>query len=623
MLEALTIYSKGGLVLYQYAASPSMVGAENAASHARQAINNSIQARIRNNNSSATNQGGGGGDSTLSCGFHIADRLTFVWMVEPQYVVCAMYPDILFEGPRQYLRTWAETLVRDVTREYRTYNNDHQQQQQQQQHTPLQASSSSSSRPLLLLSLESCRPNPIGFDATFRLLLERSKTQKQQPESSATTAAVNTAATESGGSGTTASSTSKKLPQQPSKPTTTASSKKAGRHWIGEAKVNDKTMAELDRSDTAEAVGGNDSRAEQENARLEEAKRQFIPTEEERQQAAPTSSTSDAAATTTWSSSLASAWQRVSQNKALTADDVKPPLERLQQLLVEKNVASSIASKLCQSVSNELVGKKLQSLYRVQTAVQQGLEKAIRHVLERHQIDVLRLVLAHKEAGEGGGGGWFSSGTSSNTKRRRPYVICVLGINGIGKTTTLAKLAYLFQSNGCTPLLVAADTFRSGAVEQLNTHAQCLGCDLFAQGYAKDPASVVTAALRHAGDPALSPNPYDVMLIDTAGRMQTNNPLLKELAKLVDAAKPDCVVWVGEALVGHDALSQFQTFRSAVGGKVHGMILTKFDAAGERCGAALTLTHESDTPLAFVGTGQKYHHLQRPDVGAMVASLLA
>lgn len=122
-------------------------------------------------------------------------------------------------------------------------------------------------------------------------------------------------------------------------------------------------------------------------------------------------------------------------------------------------------------------------------------------------------------------------------------------------------------------LLVAGDTFRSGAVEQLKTHARCLECDIFAQGYAKDPASVATAALTHADQPA-QPQ-YDVVLIDTAGRMQNNAPLMSALTKLVQTVPTDCTLLVAEALVGHDALSQYEMFHRAVR-KIHGLILTKY-----------------------------------------------
>lgn len=255
-------------------------------------------------------------------------------------------------------------------------------------------------------------------------------------------------------------------------------------------------------------------------------------------------------------------------------------------------------------------GKRLQSLYRVQTAVQQALESVISKILEKDPIDLLRGVLAKR------GDGLLSNFTSK--KNRVPFVISVMGINGIGKTTTLAKLAYYFQQNGCKPLLVAADTFRSGAVEQLQVHAACLNVPLFAQGYAKDPSAVAKAAIIHATE-----KQNDVVLIDTAGRMQNNVPLMKALGKLVDENKPDLKILVCEALVGHDGLDQYQLFSRACHGSIDGLILTKMDTVADKVGAALTLTHQTKTPIVFCGTGQKYHHLNKLSVQQTVRSLLA
>jgi signal recognition particle receptor subunit alpha len=195
-----------------------------------------------------------------------------------------------------------------------------------------------------------------------------------------------------------------------------------------------------------------------------------------------------------------------------------------------------------------------------------------------------------------------------------------MGINGIGKTTTLAKLAYYFQQHGCSPLLVAGDTFRSGAVEQLKVHAACLDVPLFSQGYSKDPSSVAKAAIQHATEQG-----NDVVLIDTAGRMQNNVPLMKALGKLVQENKPDFCILVCEALVGHDGLDQFQLFKKAMPPRrgIDGLILTKFDTVSDKVGAALTLTHQTGAPIVFIGTGQKYHHLKELSVPDVIRNLFS
>jgi len=212
-------------------------------------------------------------------------------------------------------------------------------------------------------------------------------------------------------------------------------------------------------------------------------------------------------------------------------------------------------------------------------------------------------------------------GNSSN--RARPFVIVMIGINGVGKSTSLAKIAYYLQSNNCYPLLAACDTFRSGAVEQLSVHASCLSLPLYHQGYAKDPSSVAKAAINKATDDG-----NDVVLIDTAGRMQNNVPLMKALAKLVTETSPDLVLFVCEALVGNDGMDQLTMFQKALtsGGHsrpIDGIVLTKFDTVSDKVGAALTLTHLTGVPIAFCGTGQKYNHLKPLSVPFVIQSLFS
>lgn len=133
--------------------------------------------------------------------------------------------------------------------------------------------------------------------------------------------------------------------------------------------------------------------------------------------------------------------------------------------------------------------------------------------------------------------------------------IVFCGVNGVGKSTSLSKVAYYFKSKGLRVLLAACDTYRSGAVEQLNVHVERLGIDLFQRGYSKDPSDVAYNALKYANE-----NEYDVCLIDTAGRMQNNEGLMRDLVKLVNVNKPDLILFVGEALVGNDGVDQLKEF---------------------------------------------------------------
>jgi signal recognition particle receptor subunit alpha len=180
-------------------------------------------------------------------------------------------------------------------------------------------------------------------------------------------------------------------------------------------------------------------------------------------------------------------------------------------------------------------------------------------------------------------------------------------------------LAYYFKENGCKPLLVAGDTFRSGAVEQLRVHADCLKVPIFHQGYSKDPSVVGQAAIVHATEQG-----NDVVLIDTAGRMQNNVPLMKALGKLAAECKPDFCLLVAEALVGHDGLDQYRMFTQALGRRgIDGLVVTKFDTVSTKVGASLTLTHETGVPIVFCGTGQKYHHLTKLQAADVVRTLFS
>ena len=170
-------------------------------------------------------------------------------------------------------------------------------------------------------------------------------------------------------------------------------------------------------------------------------------------------------------------------------------------------------------------------------------------------------------------------------------------------------------------LLAACDTFRSGAVEQLSVHAKCLELPIFHKGYSKDPSSVAKAAIEQA-----TQDGNDVVLVDTAGRMQNNVPLMKALGKLAQENQPDLIVFVGEALVGNDGVDQVRMFNQAVSSlsrnqKVNAILLTKFDTVSDKVGAALTMTHVTNAPILFVGTGQKYHHLQKLSTQSVIQSL--
>eukprot|EP00941_MAST-03F_sp_MAST-3F-sp1_P002059 g2059.t1 len=293
-------------------------------------------------------------------------------------------------------------------------------------------------------------------------------------------------------------------------------------------------------------------------------------------------------------------------NKQLKRSDLNDALQSMEAQLISKNVARNIASDLCESVATTLVGQKIGTWTSLQKMVKDALSEAVTRVLTpKKSVDVLRSALEAKAKG-------------------RPFSIVFIGVNGVGKSTSLSKVCYYLLQKQLSVTIAACDTFRSGAVEQLKIHGRRLGVDIFERGYAKDPAHVATSALREAQRAGT-----DVVLIDTAGRMQNNTKLMKSLAKLVHDSKPDLVLFVGEALVGNDGVDQLKFFNQALEDNspgenprlIDGIVLTKFDTIDDNVGAALSMVYETGQPIIFVGTGQKYTHLRRLNVQTVVRAL--
>ena len=187
------------------------------------------------------------------------------------------------------------------------------------------------------------------------------------------------------------------------------------------------------------------------------------------------------------------------------------------------------------------------------------------------------------------------------------------------------QVAYYLKSNGFVPMLCACDTFRAGAVEQLRVHAQSLELPLYEKGYGRDASGIATDGISHAKQMG-----YDCVLVDTAGRMQDNEPLMRALSKLVNLNNPDLVLFVGEALVGNEAVDQVSGFNqsllefsaSKAGRVIDGIMLTKFDTISDKVGAALSLVYPTGKPIVFVGTGQTYLDIRNLNVEHVVKALL-
>jgi len=291
----------------------------------------------------------------------------------------------------------------------------------------------------------------------------------------------------------------------------------------------------------------------------------------------------------------------------LSEADVAPALAAIRGRLTERNVAQDVADQVVGSVGRSLVGTRLAAATRISTVVRAAFREALERILTPSRpVDILRDVREAQRRGD-------------------PYMMVFVGVNGVGKSTNLAKVAYWLLQSGHSVMVAGCDTFRSGAVEQLRTHCTRLGVPLFEQGYSKDPAEVAAAAYK-----AAQRQRTDVLLVDTAGRMQDNEPLMREVASLLNRNRPDLTVFVGEALVGNDAVDQLSKFNRrltdlSTAGKaraIDGLLLTKFDTIDTKVGAALSMVSTSGAPVLFVGVGQGYPDLRRFNVGTVVDTLL-
>ncbi len=269
--------------------------------------------------------------------------------------------------------------------------------------------------------------------------------------------------------------------------------------------------------------------------------------------------------------------------RELSPADVEDVIWELQVGLLESDVAVPVADRIIERSKELITGKKLGLTEDPRELAEGALQQAIREVLTTEKkVDLLELVKAKRARGE-------------------PAVLVFLGINGHGKTTTVAKLAKYLADRGFKLVLAAADTFRAAGIEQLEIHAERLGLDVVKQKRGADAAAVAYDAIAHA-----KARGFDVVLVDTAGRMQTDVNLMDEMRKIVRVAKPDLKIFVGDALTGNDAVEQASTFDQAVG--IDGSILCKMDADA-RGGAALSITYVTGKPILFLGTGQHYEDL--------------
>jgi fused signal recognition particle receptor len=266
--------------------------------------------------------------------------------------------------------------------------------------------------------------------------------------------------------------------------------------------------------------------------------------------------------------------------KTISSDDFDNIWVELQIFLLEINIAFEIVEKVGIKLKAELIGKSF-NRFKLSEKIREVLESEVEEVLKIHEANFLDKLNS------------FSSG--------EPIKILVLGVNGTGKTTTIAKIVKYLQDNNKSVVVAAADTFRAAAVEQLEEHSKALNFKLIMHKGGSDPAAVAFDAIEHA-----KAKKIDVVLIDTAGRMPNNSNLMIELEKVKRVSKSDMAIFVGDSVSGNDLIDQINLFNQGV--EVDGTILTKVDT-DEKPGSVVTIAYSIDKPIYFLGVGQGYDDL--------------
>jgi fused signal recognition particle receptor len=269
----------------------------------------------------------------------------------------------------------------------------------------------------------------------------------------------------------------------------------------------------------------------------------------------------------------------VEREVTITQRDIDKSLEELEFALLESDVALVVVEEILQSVREELLGKERKLFDKTEDLVEDALKGAILKILTVDGVDFDE-VMTHSD---------------------KPVKILFVGVNGTGKTTCIAKIGKRLMDLGYSVVIASGDTYRAGAIEQIEVHAERLGIKVIQHEKLSDPAAVIFDAVKYA-----EARHIDVVLADTAGRFHTNINLMDQLRKIQRVIDPDLVIFVDEAVAGNDAVERAQQFNDAVG--IDGSILTKTDA-DSKGGAALSIAHCTSKPIMFLGTGQGYTDL--------------
>ncbi|MDI9642002.1 MAG: signal recognition particle-docking protein FtsY [Archaeoglobaceae archaeon] len=265
----------------------------------------------------------------------------------------------------------------------------------------------------------------------------------------------------------------------------------------------------------------------------------------------------------------------------ISEEKVDEVLDELEVALLESDVAFEVVSEIRESLKGRLAGRRKkigESLYKI---VENELKAVLVEILQKNQFD-------------------FDEFVSKRLKEKKPLNIIFVGVNGTGKTTTIAKVAKRLM-NKYSVVIAAGDTFRAGAIEQIEEHAKRLGIRLIKHNPGSDPTAVIFDALKHAESKGI-----DIVLADTAGRMHTKKNLLDQLEKIKRVTKPDLIIFVDESVAGNDAVERARMFNEMIG--INGSILTKIDADAKG-GTAISISYVTQKPVLFLGNGQNYEDL--------------
>ena len=280
------------------------------------------------------------------------------------------------------------------------------------------------------------------------------------------------------------------------------------------------------------------------------------------------------------------------QEIILDEKDLTDPLWALEMALLESDVALPVAEEIVSSVKSELVGHKKKIGANTGQLAEDALRSALMKMLSANHLDFDEYIKT----------------------KEKPVKILFVGVNGTGKTTSIAKLARYLMNQGYSVVLAAGDTFRAGAIEQLEVHGERLGLKVIKHKTGGDPAAVIYDAVEYA-----KAHNKDVVLADTAGRLHTNINLMDQMRKIVRVTKPDLLIFVDEAIAGNDAVERARLFNESV--PIGGSILTKTDADAKG-GSAISIAYITGKPVLFLGVGQNYPDLVKFEPQWLVDRLL-